>query len=142
MDSTHVSEHQHWRVEARRRFPHYQDFIDSADEEYAVYNLFFELDDEFKRAITSGDVERASEMVDFAGRCLRSELVSDGEELDIAAGVSFFEHLFDDLPETRWDTVFSCMPREIYDLCRHYLEQWLGADQFAKVEVHAHSKYA
>ena len=131
----------HWRTEASGKFPQHEEFTSSPDEEYAIYNLFFELRADFEHAIACGEISRATEITEFAGRCLRGELISDGEDISVAAGVSFFEHLFDDVPESRWDSVFSCTPGALYRDCRHYLEQWMEPDRFSKVEAYAHAKY-
>ena len=142
MEPPRVTDRRHWRTEASRRFPQHEEFTSSADEEYAIYNLFFELRGEFEHAVTSSDTARAVKIMEFAGFCLRGEFISDGEDISVAAGVSFFEHLFDDIPEVQWDSVFSCMPQALYRDCRHYLEQWMEPGPFAKVEAYAHRKYA
>lgn len=135
------SEPLHWRAEARRRFPEHEQFIAAADDEYAIYNLFFELREDFKDAVARGETRIARKIIDFATSCLQGALVSNGEDIGTAAGVGFFEHLFDDVPATRWGTIFSCLPRETYQACRRYLERWMEPDDFAKVEARARATY-
>jgi hypothetical protein len=136
------SERSHWRADALRRFPDYEEFISATDEEYAIYNLFFQLLEEFEDAVTRRHTDRASKIIAFGASCLRGELASDGEDIAVAAGVSLFEHLFDDVAQTRWEAVFSCIPRDTYDACRQYLQHWMDPAEFAKVDAYARTKYA
>ena len=131
----------HWRSLALSRFPEHEEFISSDDEEYGIYNLFFQLRGQFADAISEGNSERAARILDFAGRCLQSQLTSDGEDISAAAGVSLFEHIFEDTPQKRWSAIFSCMPRMIYYRCRHYLEQWMEPEVFSKLDAEATKYY-
>ena len=115
--------------------------MSSDDEEYGIYNLFFQLRGEFAEAIARNDVQTAAKLLGFAGRCIRGELASDGEDIEVAAGVSFFEHLFDDTPQKRWAAVFSVMPRSVYYGSRCYFERWLDADTYSKVDGEAKRFY-
>jgi hypothetical protein len=132
---------EHWRAVVMREFPEHEEFASSNDEEYAIYNIFFQLRVEFADAVSSGDVETAARILGFAGRCLCGELASDGEDISVAAGVSLFEHVFEDTPQERWPTVFSVMPRRVYFGCRHYVEQWIDADVFSKLDTDAKDFY-
>ena len=132
---------EHWRAVALREFPEHEEFISSDDEEYGIYNLFFQLRGEFTEAVASSDVETAARILKFAGSCLRGEFASDGEDIGVAAGVSLFEHVFEDTPQKRWRTVFSVMPRSTYYGCRHYVEQWLESDIFLKLDRDAKDFY-
>ena len=98
--------HEHWRAAALREFPEHEEFALSDDEEYGIYNLFFQLRDELTEAIAKSEVERAWRIIDFAARCLCGSLGSDGEDIGAAAGVSLFEHVFEDSPRKRWPVIF------------------------------------
>ena len=130
-----------WRTLALKLFPEHKECISSKDEEFAIYNLFFQLRAQFAEAISSGDSELAAKIIGFTGRCLEGELASDGEDLALAAGVSFFEHIFEDTPRKRWPAIFSCMPRVVYHLGRHYPERWMGPAAFAKLDADATKFY-
>lgn len=132
---------EHWREAALGKFPEHEEFISSDDEQYGIYNLFFQLRGEFTQSIVSRDVEAAGKILGFAGKCLQGELSSDGEDIGVAAGVSFFEHLFEDVPLKQWRVVFSVMPRSIYLSCRPYAEQWMGAEEFSKLDRNAKEFY-
>ena len=136
-----VQPHEHWRAAARREFPAHEEFASSDDEEYGIYNLFFQLRGELTEAIAKNDVERASKIIDFAARCLRGALVSDGEDIGVAAGVSLFEHVFEDSPRKWWPVIFSAMPRSVYSGCRHYVEQWMDRAAFSKLDQDATRYY-
>jgi hypothetical protein len=127
----------HWRVVAARHFPQHQDLISSDDEEYGLYNLFFQLLSGFTKAIAKNDTATATKILDFAGRCLRDELASDGEDISAAAGVSLFEHIFDDSPQRRWPRIFSAMSATLYSACRPYLQGWMEPRAFSKVDKDA-----
>jgi hypothetical protein len=132
---------EHWRAVAMREFPEHEEFASSDDEEYGIYHLFFQLREEFAEAIASGDTQTASRILGFAGRCLRAELASDGEDIGGAAGVALFEHIFEDTPKRRWPRVFSAMSRRVYFDCRPYVEQCLEANTFSKLDRNAKEFY-
>jgi hypothetical protein len=131
----------HWRALAIRQFPEHEEFVSSKDEEYGIYNLFFQLRGQFTEAIARSDVETAMRILEFSSRCLRSKLASDGEDISVAAGVSLFEHIFADSPRERWPIIFSVMPRSVYRECRHYVEQWMGSESFTKLDQDASEFY-
>ena len=133
--------HPHWRRAALELFLEHSETISDKSEEYAIYNLFFELRAKLKEAIAKRDTKTAAEILDFAGRCLLNEFGSDGEDISVAAGVSLFEHIFEDCPSKLWAAVFSCMPLKTYHASRHYTEQWMGADAFQKVAEAAKQYY-
>jgi hypothetical protein len=133
--------HEHWRAVAMREFPEHIEFVSCGDEEYGIYNLFFQLRGELSEAITKGDVETAERILTFAGRCLRGNLSSDGEDIGVAAGVSLFEHVFEDTPQKRWPTVFSAMPHSVYFDCLPYVKQWLDSNAFSKLDRDAEEFY-
>jgi len=132
----------HWRRVALEVFPEHKEIILSDDEEYAIYNLFFQIHGQFTDAIITGNTDTAAQILNFAGRCLQNELASDGEDISAAAGVSLFEHVFEDCPAKLWPAVFSCMPLKIYHASRHYVERWMGADAFSRVADTAEKYYA
>jgi hypothetical protein len=132
---------EHWRAVALREFPEHRELVLSDDEEYGIYNFLFRLRGEFTEAIASGDAPTASRILGFAGRCLGGELASDGEDIGAAAGVSLFEHVFEDMPRKRWSTVFSIMPHSVYLAGRHYAEQWLEAETFSELDRDAKDFY-
>ena len=130
-----------WRKVALKLFPQEREFILSDDEEYGVYNLFFQLRGQFADAIAGGNTETATRILDFAGYCLNNKLASDGEDISGAAGVSLFEHIFEDCPEKLWPIIFSCMPIEAYHASKHYVEQWMDTVPYTKVTEAAKNYY-
>jgi hypothetical protein len=122
-------------------FPEHDESISNDDEEYGIYNLFFQLRGEFAEAISNGDHKTAAKILDFSGRCLLNELASDGEDISAAAGVSLFEHIFEDSPPKHWRAIFSSLPHRIYLACHPYPEQWMGSDAFSRVEAAAAKCY-
>lgn len=127
---------------AAEQFPQHREIVTADDEEYAIYNLFFELRDDLNDAVSHGDKAATSRILDFAGRCLRNELTSNGEDISVAAGVSLFEHIFEDCSPKDWRRIFSSMPRNTYEECRSYVEKWMDADAFSEVEREAKIHYA
>jgi hypothetical protein len=132
----------HWRRVALELFPEHKEIILSDDEEYAIYNLFFQIRGQFTDATTTRNTDTAAQLLNFAGRCLQNEFASDGEDISVAAGVSVFEHVFEDCPASLWPVVFSCMPLKVYHASRHDVERWVGADAFSRVADAAKKYYA
>jgi hypothetical protein len=132
---------EHWRTAAIQAFPEHQEFALSDDEEFGIYNLFFQLREELSIAVARSDVDAVARILGFAGRCIRGELASDGEDIGAAAGVCLIEHIFEDTPRKRWNTIFSAMPHGVYLDCRHYVEQWMDPGAFSKVRAEAKKFY-
>jgi hypothetical protein len=79
--------------------------------------------------------------LEFARQCLDGRLSSSGEDISVAAGVSLFEHVFEDSPHKTWGTIFSGMPHRVFLKCQMYPERWMGAEAFAKVNEAARRYY-
>jgi len=122
-------------------FREHHEFIPDEDEEYAVYNLFFQLGEQLQEAISRKDANRATAILDFAGRCLKGRLASDGEDISVAAGVSLFEHLFEDCPRADRPIMFSVLPHNTYIACRHWLHGWMSSTAFAEVDKDSNAYY-
>jgi hypothetical protein len=78
-----------WRRRALELFPQLRRDLQSRD--YSVYSLFFELKPMLRTAHDSGDNELLRCIYGFAEWCSQQT----AKELWNAAGVAFYEHLFD-----------------------------------------------
>lgn len=123
-------------------FPELDDLLSIPDEGDACYQYFIWMFSRFEEALEEGARNRAGKYLQFVLRALGTELHSDSEDLQAAAGVCFAEHLFDERSEEDWQFILSLMSREDYLLCRPYLQNWLDAEEFIKAEGAADHHYA
>ncbi len=79
-----------WRRNALQLFPDLRPSLESAD--ITVMQFFFELSGEARRAHRAGDDARLHAIYSFAEWCAREP----AKELWNAAGVGFYEHVFDE----------------------------------------------
>ncbi len=114
-----------WRSKASDLFPSVRGEL--ADEGFNTYDLFFELLSMSREAHRRRDDAALDAIYGFADWCMRQP----EPELWNAAGVSFFEHLFDD--RSLWPDVAARLTtaqvREHWGLWEHRL----GARQMAEI---------
>ena len=127
----------HWRTEAEKldlEALDIRDILDSADEEFALYNFLFVCRDHFKEGIGEPGWTPPQPILSFVSNCLRGAYDTDSEDIAVAAGVSFAEHLFDDASVEQFENIHRQVGEEFYDLCRPWLEKWLDPRDFTAVE--------
>ncbi len=116
-----------WRRKALALFPNLRRDIERP--ETTIYTVFFLLP-HVARVIASGDLQLLQGMFGFAEWCAEQQ----AKDLWNAAGVCFYEHLFDG---TNWpyrgEVVKWLSPRMIAD-CWGLWKAWLPAEKFAEVE--------
>jgi hypothetical protein len=83
-----------WRARARASFPELRDELDDADEIFSIHILFSELMSLLSAAHRSGSDEALRRIYGYASWAR----TQDDDDIQNAAGVSFYEHLFDE----RW----------------------------------------
>ena len=98
-----------WRDKAFAAFPALQNDIYDAD--YSIYSLFFDLLPVLVTAHRERDVEAQDRIYDFAEWCF----FQDSKELWNAAGVAFYEHLFDE--QDHWEEIVTRLPLQIMEEC-------------------------
>jgi hypothetical protein len=79
-----------WRRRALELFPQLGRDLQGRD--YSIYELFFDLEPMLRAAHDANDTDLLRRIYEFAEWCAREP----AEELWNAAGVAFYEHLFDD----------------------------------------------
>jgi hypothetical protein len=115
-----------WRRKALELFPFLRDDIQRPDS--TVYEVFFLLPC-VSDAIVSRDTELLRRMFEFAEWCAGQR----AEDLWNAAGVVFYEHLFDgDNWRHRHELIQRLPPWVVAD-CIGLWEHWLPAEKFAEV---------
>jgi hypothetical protein len=137
-----LNQREHWRNAAVEAFPEQNHVITASDEEYACYSFFFWLREQFEDAILDRNASRGSKLLRFLVGALRQEFRSDGEDIGVAAGVSFAEHLCDDHSEDDWSFILSLLSHDDYLLCRPYLENWFEPHDFISADEIANDHYA
>ena len=79
-----------WRQRALELFPNLKNDLNRPD--YTIYSLFFDLLSAVQQAHRQGDQDRLTAIYGFATWCARER----AQPLWNAAGVAFYEHLFDE----------------------------------------------
>lgn len=98
-----------WRERAASSFSTLK--TDIFDPDYSVSLLFFDLLPMLRIAHRNGDLEMQRRIYEFAEWCF----LQDDEELSNAAGVAFYEHLFDD--REHWEDIVARLPLSIIEGC-------------------------
>lgn len=96
-----------WRRKALGLFPELR--LDLQRPDFTVYMLFFELLPTSREAHKAGDFQRLRRIYGFAEWCSEKR----AKDLWNAAGVAFYEHLFDDHPSLRRDIVRWLSPKVV-----------------------------
>jgi hypothetical protein len=115
-----------WRRRAIETFPELR--RDLNDPGYSIYLLFFDLLVEVRVAHREQREERLRSIYGFAQWCFHQ----DAEPLWNAAGVAFYEHLFDE----RWmrEAAAPWLPADVREGCIGLWRARLPAADFAEVE--------
>ena len=116
-----------WRRRAIDTFPSLRADLNKSD--YTIYSLFFDLLAQVREAHRAGDDAQLRAIYGFALGCARSQ----GQPLWNAAGVAFYEHLFDE-PWMR-EAAVKWLPADVRRDCVGLWERRLSANDLA--DVHA-----
>ena len=114
-----------WRRRALEYFP--QLGAELQDSEYSIYMLFFDLLPMVRHAHDLGEAELARRIYEFAEWCLNQTT----GDLSNAAGVAFYEHLFDSNCH-RAETIRRLSP-DVIATCRPLWEARLSEDEMAEL---------
>jgi hypothetical protein len=110
-----------WRRRALEQFPQFRAELQQPD--YSIYMLFFDLLPMVREAHDSGDNDSARRIYDFAEWCLNQAT----GDLSNAAGVAFYEHLFDS--KRHWSEVVRWLSGQVVATCRPLWDRRIsGAD--------------
>ena len=96
-----------WRRKALALFPDLKFEVQRPD--FSVYQIFFRILPMSRDAHKAGDVDTLRKIYGFAEWCFEQR----AKEMWNAAGVAFYEHLFDDHPSLRAEVVQWLPPRVI-----------------------------
>ena len=88
----------------------------------------------FLEAFKRRDVEQVARIISFVGCCLKKEYASDSEDVSVAAGVGFAEHLFDDVEVGEYSAIHEIVGTDFYRLSEPWLQKWLEPEVFAAVQ--------
>jgi hypothetical protein len=116
-----------WRRRAIESFPQLRNELN--DKNYSLYLLFGDLLPMVRHAHCSRDWERVSAIYDFAEWCA----AQPSKELWKPAGVSFYEHLFDEEPPGMKEILPWVSPRVRSD-CRGLWEWRLPPERFKQLD--------
>jgi len=129
----------HWRQAAEKIGCRDPEILASDDEKYALYNFLFEALEEFRECFKLGNIARLKEIQNFVQLCLDNVYESSGEELDLAAGVGFAEHLFDNVDENSWISLHSTIGHDFYLKCERWIRNWVDETRFAEIQGKIHA---
>lgn len=115
-----------WRRRAMEAFPELRQEL--RDREFSVYMLFFELLPLAREAHATSDTVTLKKIYGFAEWCLRQK----AEALWNAAGVAFYEHVFDE--RRLWKAVLPWLSPWVIDTCEPLWENMLETEQFTALK--------
>ena len=115
-----------WRRKALALFPDLRHDVQRPD--FSVYMLFFELLPMSRQAHKTGDDEALRSIYGFAEWCFEQK----AKDMWNAAGVAFYEHLFDDHPSL-WPEVVQWLSPPVIQGVRGLWEWRLSAEELAEV---------
>jgi hypothetical protein len=123
-----------WREKARQLFPALHE--DLEEESYNIYSLFLDLLPMAQEAHDSEDPQLLRRIYTFAEWCYSQK----DKDLWNAAGVAFYEHLFDD--SKHWESAIAWLSKEVIEGCWTLWEFRLSPEEFAKLKslIQAHHK--
>ncbi len=116
-----------WRRRAIERFPELRHELDDAD--YSLYLLFGDLVRLVRDAHASRDAHKMTAIYDFAEWCA----VQPNKDLWNPAGVSFYEHLFDQT-EPKMEEIVPWLSARVREDCRGLWDWRLSPDRFKQLE--------
>ncbi|MDX1992662.1 MAG: hypothetical protein SF029_09740, partial [bacterium] len=106
-----------WRRKALEAFPDLKTSLN--DSQYSPYSLFSDLLPRWRSAHDTGDETTLEAIYDYAAWCM----AQSASELWNAAGVSFYEHLFDQ-PQ-HWEVVIAYFSSDAgREICRSVSGLW------------------
>jgi hypothetical protein len=115
-----------WRRRAIEEFPDLRDELNQPD--YTIYRLFFDLLPAVREAHRANDGARLRAIYGFAEWCARQR----SQPLWNAAGVAFYEHLFDE--RWMWNDAAAWLPADVRANCEGLWEARLPSSDFAEVK--------
>ncbi len=116
-----------WRRKILTLFPTLR--FDAQQPNYTIYTAFFDLLPMSRKAHKAGDDETLRRIYGFAEWCFEQP----AKDLWNAAGVSFYEHLFDEYPSLWPEIVQWLSPRVVKEVWP-LLEWRLKVDELARVQ--------
>jgi hypothetical protein len=116
-----------WRRKALALFPVLRGDVQRPD--FTIYLLFFDLLPMSREAHQSGDGEMLRRIYGFAEWCFEQK----AKDMRNAAGVSFYEHVFDD-DRCRWPDVVQWLSPQVIGGCWGLWRYRLTADELAEVK--------
>ena len=116
-----------WRRKALALFPEIQHDVQRPDS--TVYAVFFELLPMVREAHQENNVERLQRIYGFAEWCFEQK----AKDLWNAAGVAFYEHLFDS-HETLWCEFVRWLSPKVVEECWGLWEWRLSSEELAEVK--------
>lgn len=115
-----------WRRKVIALFPDLRRDVQRRD--FTVYMVFFELLPAVRRAHQEDDVDKLRRIYAFAEWCFRQK----AKDLWNAAGVAFYEHVFDD-SRSLWPEVVKWLSPQVVTGCWGLWEWRLSAEELAEV---------
>lgn len=112
-----------WKARALASFPEFQSDIQRPD--YTIYLLFFDLLPAAREAHRTNDEDRLAAIYNFAEWCSRQTALA----LWDAAGVGFFEHIFDE--RWMWESAAPWLSGKVRADCRGLWQARLTPAEFA-----------
>lgn len=117
-----------WRTRARRLFPHHARHLRQST--YSIYDLMRDLRSDLAQAHAQCDEETLIRIYSFTAWGLSQ---SD-QDLSNAAGVAFYEHLFD--PGEAGYLAVPWLSPVVIASCMGLWRWWLGEPEAAEIELH------
>jgi hypothetical protein len=118
-----------WRRKAIEAFPELRRELNSKP--YSVYRLFFDLLPMARQAHADGDQDSLRRVYGFAEWCLQQR----SEEPGNAAGVAFYEHLFDSTGREYWGEIAQLLSPVVVNLVWPLWEFRMSRDQFQQLQA-------
>ncbi|HEX5444517.1 MAG TPA: hypothetical protein VFW87_11830 [Pirellulales bacterium] len=115
-----------WRRKALALFPDLRRDLQRPD--FSVYMLFFELLPNVRQAHQEGDADALRRIHGFAAWCAEQ----NAKDLWNAAGVAFYEHLFDS-HRSLWGEFVRWLPPRVLADCRALWEARLSVEDLAEI---------
>lgn len=115
-----------WRRKALALFPEMRHDVQRPD--FSIYMVFFDLLPMCREAHKSGDVETLRRIYGFAEWCFEQE----AEDMWNAAGVAFYEHLFDG-HHSLWEAIVQWLSPRVIEDCWGLWERRLSAQELEEL---------
>jgi hypothetical protein len=115
-----------WRRKALALFPDLR--LDLEQPNFSIYMVFFELLPRVREAHADGDMETLRRIYGFAEWCFEQK----AKDMWNAAGVAFYEHLFDSHP-SHWSEMVRWLSPKIVTDCWGLWESRLSSEDLKRV---------